>query len=234
MIAVLKRELRAYFTSPLGFVFIAVCVLTSGLLFWIFTLASGSTDLSGVFVFMFFILMIFVPMLTMRLLSEEKKQKTDQLLFTAPLGLTKLVLGKFLSAYVMYFLGTVVLLIYGVVLSFFTDMYWQTLLGNCAGLALMGGVYVALGLLISALTENQMIAAVGSIFGNFVLFLLNTLSAIIPVAFISDALKAISVYDRFMVFTLGIFSPENLLFFLSVIAVFLFLTVRVLEKRRWS
>jgi ABC-2 type transport system permease protein len=234
MIAIFKREMRAYFTSPLGYVFIAVCVLTSGLLFWLFSLASGSTDLSGVFVFMFFVLMVFVPILTMRLLSEERKQKTDQLIMTAPLSTAKLVIGKFLSAYAMFLLGTFVMFFYGVVLSFFAQISWMTHLGNCVGLMLLGGVFVSLGLFISALTENQMIAAVGGIFCNFAIFLFNLIASVIPVEFISDMLRAVSVYDRFTLFTLGLFSVSNLVFFVTVIAAFVFLTIMVLERRRWN
>lgn len=235
MLAVLKRELKAYFTAPIGYVFIAVCYLTSGLFFYLMALAAGSTDMSGVFLFMFFVLMIFVPVLTMRLMSDEKKQKTDQLILTAPISLFRIVMGKFLSAYAVYLMGTVMMLVYGMVMSAFTETFsWPTLLGNFTGLALLGGVYVAIGLLISSLTENQMIAAIASIFLNFVLFLLNTIAAVMPFDFLAEIVRSVSVYDRYLQFTIGIFSFSNLLFFLSMIFIFLFLTVRVLERRRWA
>lgn len=234
MLAVLKRELSSYFTSPLGYVFVAVCFLTSGLLFYLLTLAQGSTDLSSVFVFMFFVLMIFVPVLTMRLMADEMKQKTDQLVLTAPISLFRLVMGKFLSAYCVFILGTFIMVVYGIVLSFFAAISWPTLFGNFVGIALLGGIYVSLGLLISTLTENQMIAAVGSIFLNFIMFLMNIIASVIPFQFVSDIIRSVSVYDRYTQFTLGIFSLSNVLYFLSVIFIFLFLTVRVLERRRWA
>lgn len=234
MLAVLKRELAAYFTSPIGYVFLAVCFLTSGILFYLFTLSVGSTDLSSVFLFMFFIFMIFVPVLTMRLMADEKKQKTDQLILTSPISLFRIVMGKFLSAYSIYILGTAVMLVYGIVLSAFADVSWPAILGNWVGLALLGGIYVALGLLISALTENQMIAAVASIFLNFAMFLMNVIASIMPAQFLTDIVRSLSVYDHYVEFTLGIFSLSNVLFFLSVIFIFLFLTVRVMEKRRWA
>jgi len=235
MTAILKRELGAYFTAPIGYVFVAVCMLTSGLLFYLSSLMAGSTDMTPVFVFMFFILMVFVPILTMRLMSEEKRQKTDQLILTVPVNLFGIVVGKFLSAYIVFLMGVVVLPVYGIVLSFFTDsMPWLKLWGNFTGIVLLGGVFVSLGLLISTLTENQMIAAVGSIFLNFVIFLMNTLAMAIPIDFISDILKSVSVYDRYFELTLGIFSLSNLLYFITVISIFLFLTVRVLERRRWA
>ena len=95
MTAVLKREFSAYFKSPVGYVFIAVSFLFSGFFFWLFSLSIGSTDISDVFVGMFYVFMVFVPVLTMRLLADENKQKTDQLLLTAPVGLMSLVFGKF-------------------------------------------------------------------------------------------------------------------------------------------
>jgi len=234
MLAILKREIGSYFTSPIGYVFVAVCMLTSGLFFYINSLSAGSTDLSSVFVIMFFILMIFIPVLTMRLMSEEKRQKTDQLVLTAPVGLFGLVTGKFLSAFTVYLIGIAVLPVYGVVLSFFVHISWMTLWGNVAGIILLGGVYVSLGLLISTMTENQMIAAVGSMFLNLVIFLLDALSSIIPFKILSDAFKGISVYNRYIEFTMGIFTLSNVLFFVTFIAVLLFLTARVIERRRWA
>jgi ABC-2 type transport system permease protein len=234
LFAIFKREFFAYFTSPIGYVFAAVCILTSGLVFYLFGVGQGSTDLTPVFQFMYFVLMIFVPVLTMRLMSEERRQKADQLLLTAPVSLIGLVTGKFLSAYAVFLLGLSVLPVYGIVLSFFTDISWMTLWGNFAGILLLGGVYVALGLFVSSLTENQMIAAVGSIFLNLLIFLMNALAMIIPVPLIRSALRSISIFDRYLEFTMGIFILSSILFFITIVAVFLFLTVRVLERRRWA
>ncbi|MDR2558593.1 MAG: ABC transporter permease [Oscillospiraceae bacterium] len=234
MFAIFKREFTAYFTSPIGYVFAAACILISGLVFYLFTLGQGSTDLTPVFHFMYFVLMIFVPVLTMRLMSEEKRQKADQLLLTAPVSLTGLVAGKFLSAYAVFLLGVFILPVYGIVLSFFATISWITLWGNFVGILLLGGVYVAMGLFVSSLTENQMIAAVGSMFLNLVIFLMNTLATVIPVRVISNTLRSISIFNRYVDFTLGMFVAANILFFITVMAIFLFLTVRVLERRRWA
>jgi ABC-2 type transport system permease protein len=209
-------------------------MLTSGLFFYLSALGQGSSDLTGVFQFMYFVLMIFVPVLTMRLMSEEKRQKADQLLLTAPVSLIGLVTGKFLSAYAVFLLGVCILPVYGIVLSFFVSVSWITLWGNFAGILLLGAVYAALGLFVSSLTENQMIAAVGSIFMNLLIFLMNTLAAVIPVRAISNTLRSISIFDRYIDFTLGMFIVANILFFITVVAIFLFLTVRVLERRRWA
>lgn len=234
MFAIFKRELRAYFTSPLGYVFLAIFYAFSGLFFYIFALSVGSTDISSVFLMMFMVLMIFVPLLTMRLLSEDKKQKTDQLTLTAPVSLLSIVMGKFLAAYAIFAIGVAVMPIYGFVMSTFATVSWLPIWGNTVGLLLLGGIFVSIGLFVSSLTENQMIAAIGSFFINLMILLMNTLTSALPSGFFQDVLSSISVYSRYSQITNGIFSLSSLIFFVSVIFIFLFLTVRVLEKRRWA
>ena len=234
MFAIFKRELKAYFTSPLGYVFLAIFYAFSGLFFYIFSLSVGSTDISSVFLMMFIVLMVFVPLLTMRLLSEDKKQKTDQLILTAPVSLLSIVMGKFLAAYAIFAIGVAVMPVYGFVMSTFATVSWLPLWGNTVGLLLLGGIFVSIGLFISSLTENQMIAAIGGFFINLMILLMNTLKSALPNGFLQDVLSSISVYSRYSEITNGIFSLSSLIFFVSVIFIFLFLTVRVLEKRRWA
>ncbi len=234
MFAIFKREFRAYFTSPLGYVFLAIFYAFSGLFFYIFALSVGSTDISSVFLMMFMVLMIFVPLLTMRLLSEDKKQKTDQLTLTAPVSLLSIVMGKFLAAYAIFAIGVAVMPVYGFVMSTFATVSWLPIWGNTVGLLLLGGIFVSIGLFVSSLTENQMIAAIGSFFINLMILLMNTLTSALPSGFFQDVLSSISVYSRYSQITNGIFSLSSLIFFISVIFIFLFLTVRVLEKRRWA
>ena len=234
MFSIFKREFRAYFTSPLGYVFLAIFYAFSGLFFYIFSLSIGSTDISGVFLMMFIVLMIFVPLLTMRLLSEDKKQKTDQLILTAPVSLLSVVMGKFLAAYAIFVIGVAVMPVYGFVMSTFTTISWLPIWGNTVGLLLIGGIFVSVGLFVSSLTENQMIAAIGSFFINLMILLMNTLTSALPSGIFKDVLASVSVYSRYSEITNGIFSLSSLIFFISVIFIFLFLTVRVLEKRRWA
>ena len=234
MFAIFKRELKAYFTSPLGYVFLAIFYAFSGLFFYIFSLSVGATDISSVFLMMFIVLMVFVPLLTMRLLSEDKKQKTDQLILTAPVSLLSIVMGKFLAAYAIFAIGVAVMPVYGFVMSTFATVSWLPIWGNTVGLLLLGGIFVSIGLFISSLTENQMIAAIGGFFINLMILLMNTLKSALPNGFLQDVLSSISVYSRYSEITSGIFSLSSLIFFVSVIFIFLFLTVRVLEKRRWA
>ena len=234
MLAIFKRELKAYFTSPLGYVFLAIFYAFSGVFFWIFSLEMGTTDLSTAFLLMFIVLMVFVPLLTMRLLSEDKKQKTDQLTLTAPISLFSIVMGKFLAAYAIFAAGVAVMPVYGFVMSSFAKVSWLPIWGNTLGLLLLGGIFVSGGLFISALTENQMIAAIGSFFINLMVLLLDTIIGMVPSGIVKTILGSISVYSRYAEITNGIFSLSSVIFFLSVTFIFLFLTVRVLEKKRWA
>ena len=225
MFAIMKRELLSYFTSPLGYVFIAVFYLFSGIFLFLFTLTSQSVDMSYVYTGMF---------LTMRLMAEENKQKTDQLLLTSPVSLPRLVMGKFLSAFVILLICMLIFLVYGIVLSCFAAVNWAVIFGNIVGMLLLGALCVSAGIFVSTLTENQMIAAVGSIGLNIAFILVDSFASVMPTKFLQDVFYSLSFFSRYNEFTIGIFSLSNIFFFASVAFIFLFLTVRVLEKRRWS
>ena len=136
MKAIFRRELLAYFTSPLGYVFLSVFYIFAGIFLYFTSLSTGVADLSNTFYFLFIILILLTPILTMRILSEEKKQKTDQLLLSSPITLTGLVMGKFLAAFLVYALGVVITLVYAVVLSIFATLQWSVIIGNIVGLLL--------------------------------------------------------------------------------------------------
>ncbi len=234
MFAIMKRELLSYFTSPLGYVFIAVFYLFSGIFLFLFTLTSQSADMSYVYTGMFFVMLIMIPILTMRLMAEENKQKTDQLLLTSPVSLPRLVMGKFLSAFSILLICMLIFLVYGIVLSCFASVNWAVILGNIVGMLLLGALCVSAGLFVSTLTENQMIAAVGSIGLNIAFILVDSFASVMPTKFLQEVIYSLSFFSRYNEFTIGIFSLSNIFFFASVAFIFLFLTVRVLEKRRWS
>ncbi len=234
MFAIMKRELLSYFTSPLGYVFIAVFYLFSGIFLFLFTLTSQSVDMSYVYTGMFFVMLIMIPILTMRLMAEENKQKTDQLLLTSPVSLPRLVVGKFLSAFVILLICMLIFLVYGIVLSCFAAVNWAVIFGNIVGMLLLGALCVSAGIFVSTLTENQMIAAVGSIGLNIAFILVDSFASVMPTKFLQDVFYSLSFFSRYNEFTIGIFSLSNIFFFASVAFIFLFLTVRVLEKRRWS
>ena len=143
-------------------------------------------------------------------------------------------MGKFLAAYAIFVAGVAVMPVYGFVMSSFAKVSWLPIWGNTVGLLLLGGIFVSGGLFVSALTENQMIAAIGSFFINLMVLLLDTLINVIPAGIVKTVIGSISIYSRYVEITNGIFSLSSVIFFLSVIFIFLFLTVRVLEKKRWA
>ena len=233
MFAVLKRDLSAYFSSPIGYIYLAVFYVFSGYFFF-GVLYSNTTSLSNVFNGMFTIIMLLIPILTMRLMSEDLKNKTDQALLTAPISLVSLVLGKFLAALIVYCLGVAITLVYGVVIAAFAPPDWTVVFGNVLGMLLLGAALIAIGMFISALTENQVIAAVGGFAVGFSLILVNSLSALISIEWLKKFVSGLSFMERYDEFTNGILDISNIFFFVSVCAVFVFFTVRVIEKRRWS
>lgn len=232
--AIFRKELLGYFTSPVGYIFLGVFYAVSGFFFYSSSISTGSTDLSQLFVLLYFALLVLVPILTMRSFSEEKKQKTEQCILTAPVSLGGIVAGKFLSAFVVYLMGIFCTVVYAVTVSFFAAPDWNVVLGNIIGLVLLGASFIALGIFISSLTENQMVAAILSMVAILALYILQVIANYVSVEWISKALTSIAFSSRYQTFTSGILDFSNVLFFVSAVVVFLFLTVRVLEKRRWG
>jgi len=232
--AIFRRDLLGYFTSPVGYIFLGVFYAVSGFFFYSSSISAGSTDLSQLFVLLYFALLVLVPILTMRSFSEEKKQKTEQCILTAPVSLGGIVAGKFLSAFVVYLIGISCTVVYAVTVSFFAQPVWNVVLGNIMGLVLLGASFVALGIFISSLTENQMVAAILSMVLILALYILQVIANYVSVEWIATALTSIAFSSRYQTFTAGILDFSNVLFFVSATVIFLFLTVRVLEKRRWG
>ena len=232
--AIFRRELLAYFTTPIGYIFLAIFYAGSGLFFNMTSLSSGSADLAYTFTLLIYVLLVVIPILTMRTLSEENNQKTDQCLLTAPVSLGGLVLGKFLAALVIFSLAVFITVIYAVVVSAFADPDWLVVIGNIVGFMLLGSAFISIGIFVSSLTENQVVSAIISFAAMLLCYLLSSIAQLIPVEWLSKVVSNLSFVDRYTGFTYGLFDLSNALFFVSVTAVFLYLTVRVLEKRRWS
>jgi len=237
MLAVFKRDFRAYFTSAIGYIYIGSYILVLNFFFYLSNILGGSSSLAGVFGFMLTVMMFLTPILTMRVFSEEFKQKTDQLLFTSPIKVTGIVLGKYLSALMVFVCLLILTLLWPLTISIFGGNNMAEVLGNYAGMLAIGSTYIAIGVFISSLTENQVVAAVGSL-GLFIfLFLLDSFarfffsSGVLP-EFVLRAILFTSISARYQSITWGIFELHNIVFFLSLTALFIFFTVMSLEKRR--
>jgi ABC-2 type transport system permease protein len=234
MLSIYKRELRAYFTSPIGYIFVAVFLAISAALFCYTTLFSLSADLTSYFSYMIFVFIILLPLLTMRLFSEERKQRTEQLLLTAPVSIFSMVAAKFFAAYTVFGGSMLVSSVPFLLLYHYADVKTAIVLGNLVAVLLVGMAFIAIGVFISALTENQLAAAVGTIGILLAFMVIGMLNSIIPVYFIRMILSCVSVFSRFQNFTQGVLDVSALVYYLSVTVVFLFLTMRVYDKRRYS
>lgn len=232
--AIYRREMGAFFTSGLAYVFLAVFYIFSGYYFYNEVITSGYTDTSPLFRNMFKIVLFLIPILTMRLLSEEKKNRTDQGLLTAPIGLWEIVLGKYLAALTIYIIAESIIFVYALILGYLGDVVWATLLGNYFAMLLLGTAFIAMGVFISSLTENQMTAAVFSMAVLFFIYLSDSFTERITWEWLSNIALQLSFYTRYVEFTKGVFNLTSVLFYLSTAFLFNFFTVRVLEKRRWS
>lgn len=232
--AIFRREVKSYFTSPIGYIFLAAFYAYAGIMFSIYSLQSGYTKLDNLFSSLLIILVVIIPILTMRTIADEKRTKTDQCLLTAPVSLTGIVLGKFFAAFLIYLIGMAITVVFAVVVSVFGSPDWNVIVGNIVALALLGGAYISIGIFCSSLTENQVVSAVVSFICLLAVSFFSTLGSLIPFDWVQTAAKKISFGERYYSFTSGVFDFSNVIFFLSAIAAFLFLTVRVLEKRRWD
>ncbi len=229
-----RREMGAFFTSGIAYVFLAGFALFSGLFFSLGVIGSGVSDMSPMFSSMFIIVLFLIPILTMKLLSEEKKNRTDQGLLTAPVSLASIVLGKYFAALTLFIIAESIVFVYSIIIALCGEVVWSTLLGNYFAMLFLGAAFIAIGLFVSSLTENQMASAVIGMFVLFVLYLMDSLAANIPVEFIQKALLSISFYSRYVEFTRGVFDLSSIVFFLSTAVLFNFFSVRVLDKRRWG
>ena len=235
MNAIFKRELRSYFNSPIGYVCVAALAALYGL-FYFMVMAQGSSSYISRYVYgsMFSFSMLVIPIITMRSLTDDQKNKTDQVLLTAPVGVTAIVGGKFLACFFVFFIASTIGLLPAVAMSFFASPSWGEILGNYIGTLLYGGAMISIGVFISSLTISQIIAAIGTFAVSVFLMYIDSLASSMNNAVVATVVDWISFSNRYTMFTQGLFSVSSMVFFLSVIAIFIFLTARRVESRRWS
>ena len=234
MFAIYKRELNAYFTSPIAYVVYAVAAFFGGMYFRGIVLQSDSSDMSYVFLNMTSIVIILMPILTMKLFSEEKNKKTEQGLLTAPVNLLQIVMGKFTAAVTVYAILMLLFVIYGIIIGFYVTPAWITIFSNILGLLLFGTALISIGTFVSSLTESQIVAAIISIGAGLLISYINTFASSLGVEFLQNILKSISFTTPYQNFAVGIIKLSDVVFFLSVPVLFIFFTIKVLERRRWN
>ena len=287
MIAILKHELRLYFHSLTAYVFGAFLLLIVGIGSMLYNLQAAVSNFEYVLSFSSMVFAIIVPILTMRVIAEERKQKTDQLLYSLPLSTTKIIVGKYLALLVLYLIPLAIISTYPLIFAQYGEVYLLTSYGSLIAYFIMGAALISIGVFISSLTENQGFAAgigIAVILFNYfsvslaeyvsataigssvVLFILagvlgwiikhltrnenlgygvglTLMAAVVALFWIDESkleglvpeiMKVLSLFDRFETFVNGVFDMTAIVYFVSIIIFFLFLSVQSLEKRRYN
>lgn len=248
MLAIFKREFKSYFTTPIGYIFLAAFNFFLG--FYFTTMFSyGIPDIVTIIMAASSISIFAVPIITMRIMSDDRRQKVDQALLTAPVKLISIVLGKFFAALAVFALGFSVTVIYEIIFATLAQVNILPFIYVLFGTLLLGGTLIAVGMFISSLTESAVVSAILTFVVNwFVLNVADMVEGITAptgddwfskaVAWIFNVIKDfvneiafITVYESFGE---NLFSLVDVVYFLSFIGFFIFLCVRSLEKRRWS
>jgi ABC-2 type transport system permease protein len=232
--AIFKRELSSYFTSTIGYIFMAVFLAISGAIVWFTGFFSGTTSMGNYFFIMIFFFIILIPILTMKLLSEERRSRTDQLLLTSPVSLFGIVTGKFLAAFALFEITFLVSLVNFIPLTLYGKLQGAQIISNFIGISCLAATLISLGIFISGLTESQFVAAIASIASILLTLIVGIFSSSIEKDFLRSVVKWFSLLDRYANFRFGLFDFSSVLYYVSLTLIFLFMSVRVLEKRRWA
>lgn len=232
MKAVFKREFKSFFTSPVGYVCVAALAALYGFFYYQVMLMGTTSYVGSVYYTIFTYGMMIVPILTMRTFSEERKNKTDQALLTAPVNVSGIVMGKFLSALAIYAIATLMGVLPAMALSAFASLPWGIIIGNVIGTLLYGGAMISIGVFISSLTVSQVIAALGTFAISLTLLFIENLAS--SSGIVGTIVKWISFTSRYNTFTQGLFDVTSCVYFISIMAIFCFLTMRKVESRRWN
>jgi len=236
MLAIYKRELKSYFTSVVGCLFIAIMTLVNGYFFFTYNLGYGLPYLSYTLSNALLILVFAVPILTMKVLADEKKQKTDQLILTTQVSVGDIVLGKYFALATVYLIVIAITCVYPVILSKYGTIPWSMNYTQVLGMLLYGLALIAIGTFISSLTESQVIAAIISIIVLFAGYMMSSITATISSeeTIITKILGSYNLLEPAGTFFNGVIEISNIVYFVSLIVLFLFLTTQSIQKRKWT
>jgi len=229
---IFQKELRSFFNSPVAYIVIVVYLVILG---WFFTsnlFINNLATLRTVFEMTPFLLLFFAPAMTMRLISEEKKTGTLELLITKPIQESEIIIGKFLAAWTLYFFTLLPTLCYTISVGLLGSLDIGSVLGGYLGLLLVGGVFIAVSVFGSSVTENQVVAFIVSLFIVFVLFMLDKVLFYLPSS-IANVLEYISIDYHFSNIARGVIDSRDLIYYASAVGFSLYLATAVLQKRRW-
>ena len=233
MLSIWKRELQGYFYTPVGYVFMGVFLTLSSVIFFLTIMQSRSSDLLTFIGTLSYLWMLLCPVLTMRLLAEEKQKRTDQLLLTSPVSLPGIVLGKYLAAVTVMGLTVLLTGLFVLIVALYGQVYPGELLVGYLGFVLQGCAFIALDLFISGCTSNQVTAVVAAFGANFVLWMLDLIQSAIRIDWVNGLLSFFSLYERTEPFLMGQFSFASVGYDVFFAAAFILLTIHAMDAQRY-
>ncbi len=234
MWAVAKREYISFFKNPIGYFLLSIYGVLSAIVFSLFVLWKNTSYLGEYFGFyLIFVDIAVISVMAMRFFSEDKKLKTEQLLLTVPTSVPKLVMGRFIGAMLVFWTASLINLIYIVVVDIFGNLDYGALFTNFVGSILLTGTMMAIAIFISAVTESPIASAAGTLATLFGLMVIDFFAMFMP-SWLGKILMKLTIYSYYDDFTNGILNLVPIVYYISITAVMLFLTVRMIEKRRWS
>ena len=231
MKAIFKREMLSYFTTMIGYSFIGVFMFLSGLFFSMEMFKNRVGSVSGIMPMCMVILMLLMPIITMRLMAEERASKTDQLLLTAPIKVSDIVLGKYFAAFTVFLIATGTTLLYVLVAAIWGDIAIGETICSYVGYILFGALLIAIGLYISSVTESQVIAAVLTYGVTLLLFFSSWINT--GIGFVDYIIGFFQIAEWNESFSMGVIAPSGMVYYISFTFLFLLLSARVTESRRW-
>lgn len=233
VLTIFRREMRSYFNSPVAYIVIVLFLLiANGLFFGSDFFVRGTADLRGLFGISAFILMFFIPAITMRLLAEERRSGTIEILVTLPVKDSEIVVGKFLAAFGLTTLSIILTFVAYITVSSLGNPDFGASLGGYIGLILMGAVYASIGVFTSSLSLNQIVAFIVGFVIIFALFMLDKVLPFLP-TFLASTFEFLSVDYHFRNISRGVIDSRDLIYYASMIFLFLYLAIRVTESRKW-
>lgn len=232
MSAIFWKEIKSYFYSPIAYILVGLFTLLTSIFFWP-NLVYQYADFNGVLSSMGFILIFIIPVLTMRILSEDRKNGTEVLLITTPCSLTDIVLGKYFATLFVFLVMTAITFIYPMILIAFGGKLTVQLAGGYIGFILLGAAFISVGMFASSLTENQVVAVIISFASLLIMWIADSIGSMAG-GLTSKILSWFSLISRYEAFNMGVLALSPIIYYLSFTTVFLFITIRVIERRRWS
>ncbi len=227
-----KKELKSFFDSPVAYIVITIFLLISGWFFFNDLFLVNQASMRNLFSIVPFIFMFFVPAITMRQISEEKRSGTIEILVTLPVKDYEIILGKFLAGLLLICVALALTWVYALVLSGLGNLDFGSVVAGYIGLVFLGGAYLSIGMFTSSLSQNQIVAFITGFVIIFALYMLDKVLVFVP-GFLASFFEYLSVGYHFSNIARGVIDSRDVIYYLSLIFFFLFLAVRTLESRKW-